>query len=98
MFCAASTTALRPEAQTLLTVTASTVGARPANMAACRAGDCPTPACRTFPKYTSVILEAGKVDFFIGGFVGLGARWGGGGGMEDALKDCWSRFRIWCGK
>ena len=36
--CAASMTALRPDPQTLLMVSAATVGGRPAWSAACRAG------------------------------------------------------------
>lgn len=62
MFCAARTTALSPDAQTLLIVIASTEVGRPAKMAACRAGDWPTEAWRTFPIYTSEILEAGTLD------------------------------------
>ena len=49
MFCAAKTTALRPEAHTLFMVMASTVGERPAWMEAWRAGDWPALAWRTWP-------------------------------------------------
>src|SRR5262245_27024006 len=53
MPCAASITAFRPEPQTLLIMSAPTLGGRPARMAACRAGAWPTPAERTLPMMTS---------------------------------------------
>ena len=51
--CRASITALRPEPQTLFTVNAPTVSGRPAPRAAWRAGFCPAPAVRTWPRTTS---------------------------------------------
>src|SRR3712207_8101622 len=45
--CEAIITALRPDPQTLLTVTADTPNGMPPLRAACRAGFCPTPACMT---------------------------------------------------
>ena len=51
--CAASMTALRPEPQTLLMVTADTVAGTPALIAAWRAGACPTPPWTTLPMMTS---------------------------------------------
>src|ERR1700722_10597088 len=42
-----------PLAQTLLTVVASELVFIPAPRATCRAGDWPTPACTTLPKYIS---------------------------------------------
>src|SRR5262245_32719299 len=56
-------TALRPDAHTLFTVVASTFVGRPAKMAACRAGACPTPAPSTLPMYTLSIDETGTADF-----------------------------------
>src|ERR1051326_5465623 len=50
--CAASMMDFKPEPQTLLTVVAPTEGGSPANIAACRAGACPTPAVRTQPMMT----------------------------------------------
>lgn len=63
MFCAAKTTALSPEAQTLFMVIPSTLWERPENIIACRAGDWPTPPWRTLPIYTSVIFSGGTFDF-----------------------------------
>ena len=51
--CEASMTALSPDPQTLLMVSAATVGGKPAFSAACRAGACPTPAERIIPMMTS---------------------------------------------
>ena len=42
-------TACMPEPHILLTVVAATCAPRPAKIAACRAGACPTPALRTCP-------------------------------------------------
>ena len=50
---AASMTALSPEPQTLLTVTAEIVAGTPAASIAWRAGAWPTPPCTTFPMMTS---------------------------------------------
>jgi len=50
---AASITALSPEPQTLLTVSAGTVPGRPAWIAAWRPGAWPTPPCSTLPMITS---------------------------------------------
>src|SRR3989338_6895604 len=46
-------TAFKPEAQTLLTVNTPTLFGRPAPKAAWRAGDCPSPPCKTAPMITS---------------------------------------------
>ena len=48
----AISTARIEEAQTLLIVSAPTSFGIPAPIAACRAGACPTPACRTWPMIT----------------------------------------------
>lgn len=56
-------TAFSPEAHTLLMVVASTLVGRPAKMAACLAGACPTPADSTLPMYTASIEETGTFDF-----------------------------------
>jgi hypothetical protein len=51
--CAASMTAFRPDPQTLLIVSAATVGGSPAWIAAWRAGAWPSPAETTLPMMTS---------------------------------------------
>ncbi len=60
MACAASATALSPEPQTLLMVSALTLGGTPPWMAACRAGFWPSPACTTFPMTTSSISSGSR--------------------------------------
>ena len=52
-------TALRPEPQTLLTVTAGMSSGTPPPMAAWRAGACPSPAVTTLPMMTSSISPVG---------------------------------------
>ena len=51
--CAPKQTDLSPEEHTLLMVVQGTSSPRPARTAACRAGACPTPAPKTFPRTTS---------------------------------------------
>ena len=63
MAWAAIITLLSPEPHTLFTVTAGTVAGTPPWMAACRAGACPTPAVRTFPKTTSCTIS-GSIPVF----------------------------------
>jgi len=84
--CAASDTALRPEAHTLLIVLASTEVDSPANMAACRAGACPAFPCRTWPMYTSDILEAGTVDFSSADLMATAPSWGAGTVVNEPLN------------
>ena len=55
MDCVPSMIAFIPEAHTLFTVVQGTFCPKPAPSAACRAGACPTPACKTFPMKTSSI-------------------------------------------
>ena len=62
MDCAASITALSPEPHTLLMVSAETWSGRPALIAACRAGACPTPPCTTLPMMTSAMSCASIPD------------------------------------
>src|SRR4029453_12088792 len=54
----ASITALSPEPQTLLTVSAATWSGRPPLRAACRAGFCPRPADTTLPMMHSSTVSA----------------------------------------
>jgi len=86
MFCAANTTALRPEAHTLLMVMASTLFGRPAKRAACRAGACPTEPWRTLPMYTSVILETGTLDFSRADLMATAPSWGAETGRKEPLN------------
>jgi hypothetical protein len=58
MACAPSTTALRPEPQTLLMVSAEVWSGMPAARAACRAGAWPTPAVSTQPMMVSFTSSA----------------------------------------
>src|SRR5689334_9526592 len=58
MPCAASITALRPDPQTLLMVSAATAFGNPPRSAACRAGACPTPALTTLPMMHSSTTAA----------------------------------------
>ena len=53
-----------PLAQTLLTVVhcAASISCPPAPFQACLAGACPTPALTTFPRVTSTMSEALKVE------------------------------------
>ena len=60
---AAMLTAFSPDAHTLLIVVASMLVGRPAKMAACLAGACPTPAESTLPMYTASIEDTGTFDF-----------------------------------
>ena len=59
--CVANITAFIPEAQTLFTVVAGIVFGKPAFIIACLAGACPSPACNTFPIYTSSTKDPSKL-------------------------------------
>src|SRR5947207_11718614 len=86
MFCAAKTTAFMPDAQTLLIVTASTVGESPANMEACRAGAWPTDACKTLPMYTSVIFSTGTPDLAMAALIATAPSCGAGIETKEPLN------------
>ena len=68
-------TAFRPEAHTLLMVVASTLVGRPAKMAACLAGACPTPADSTLPMYTASMEEIGTFDFSRADLIAVAPSW-----------------------
>uniref|UniRef100_A0A0E9W7H6 Uncharacterized protein n=1 Tax=Anguilla anguilla TaxID=7936 RepID=A0A0E9W7H6_ANGAN len=59
VLCAASMMDFIPDAHTLLTVVAGVEMGSPAPRRACRVGACPSPACNTFPMYTSFTSSAG---------------------------------------
>ncbi len=69
IICAAITIDFNPEAQTLLMVVQGTVLGIPANMAACRAGACPSLACKTFPIKTSSTKSGFKFIFSNAAFI-----------------------------
>lgn len=68
-------TAFSPEAHTLLIVVASTLVGKPANMAACLAGACPTPADSTLPMYTASMEEIGTFDFSRADLIAVAPSW-----------------------
>ena len=63
MDCVPNMIAFMPEAHTLLMVVQGTELGKPAPIAACLAGACPTPACKTFPINTS-LTNAGSMFAF----------------------------------
>jgi hypothetical protein len=75
MVDAAMFTAFRPDAHTLLMVVASMLVGRPAKMAACRAGACPTPAPSTLPIYTASIEDTGTFDFSRASLIAVAPSW-----------------------
>jgi hypothetical protein len=54
---------------------ASILVGRPAKMAACRAGACPTPPERTLPMYTASIEETGTFDFSSADLMAVAPSW-----------------------
>lgn len=86
MFCEASTTAFSPEAQTLLTVTASVLDDNPASNYACFAGDCPMPPERRLPMYTSLMRSAGIFDFSNADLIAIAPSFGAGIDRKESLN------------
>ena len=62
--CAPNITDFIPEAHTLFIVVQATSLDKPAKIAACLAGACPTPACTTLPIYTSFTKAGSRFILF----------------------------------
>src|SRR5438105_2608400 len=73
---AANMMALRPEPQTLLTVTAGMSSGRPAEMAAWRAGAWPIPAVITLPMMTSSMASGAMLERWTASFMAMAPSWG----------------------
>lgn len=93
IFMLAMLTAFNPDAQTLLIVVDSTLVPSPANMAAWRAGACPTPPWSTLPIYTSLISSCGTEERSMAALIACEPRTGAGTVVNAPLNYCVVRLQ-----